>query len=542
MNVFTATEMHEADRRAAADYCLAGICLMEAAGVALAAATAEELGGTVRGKTVAVLCGKGNNGGDGFVAARHLLAAGADVRLFLLGAEPGDLSGDAAAHSAPLSTLGVPLTVFADVSEGAADLSALSDILPHAALVLDCVYGTGFRPPLPPLVARVAWLVAESGVPVVSCDMPSGVDADTGATGNTVPFRARRTVTLAGLKRGLLLYPGAEYAGRVTVAPIGFPRAVLDTLATATLTDGDWVRGKLRRRTQSRDANKGRFGTVLVIAGTWGMAGAATLSSVSALRAGAGLVHLALPQSVIDTAAVLAPELVLKPLPETAARSHGGSGALEQALALAERADVVALGPGIGADDETKSFARTFIRRLPAHTPLVVDADGLNALADGGADVIAHRSGTNTVLTPHPGEMARLLRLETGAVQEKRAEMVKQAARMYHATVLLKGARTLIATDGEPDRLYINRAGSVTLATAGSGDVLTGVVAALIANRENALSALDAARAGAYLHAVAGEVCEAKRGAVGTLATEIRDALPDARVWITEETGATPED
>ncbi len=538
MNVFTAGEMRECDRRAMENYGIPGICLMEASGVALTNACVEELGGELRGKTITILCGKGNNGGDGFVAARHLMARGAVTRLFLFGITDGDLLGDAAAHFLPLRKLlldqGVPMTTVADISRHDNKLFALAEALHLSSLVLDCVYGTGFRPPLPPVLLLASKIVRDSGVRVVSCDIPSGIDADTGADGDGVgsdigAFAAHRTVALAGLKRGLLFYPGATYAGGVSVAPIGIPAAVLDQSATATLTTREWVRTKLPPRAQSRDANKGRFGTVLVVAGSGGMAGAAVLAALSALRGGAGLVHLALPASVVDTAAILAPELVLHALPETLERSHGGDGGLEQVLTLARKADAVAVGPGMGGNPVTVSFVRTFIQQLPAQTPLVLDADGLNAVADAGSVLFIDRSSTNTVLTPHPGEAARLLGSDARIIQQDRAGATRDVARLYRATVLLKGTRTLIATEGNANHLYINRRGSVALATAGSGDVLTGLIAALLADRENTLSATDAARSGAFLHALAGEWCEKERGAVGVVATEIRDALPEAR-------------
>ena len=259
------------------------------------------------------------------------------------------------------------------------------------------------------------------------------------------------------------------------------------------------------------------------------MAGAATLASVSSLRGGAGLVHLAVPESLLNTAATLAPELVLHGLPETPDRAHGGDGAVEKALALAERADAVAIGPGIGTGDLTRAFVQLFLSRLPAGKMLVIDADGLNLLALLGSETLAHRTGENTVLTPHPGEAARLLETAPGTVQNNRTEAVQKLAQQYRATVLLKGARTVITTDAPGDRIFFNRRGSVVLGTAGSGDVLTGLIAALLADRVNRLTAPDAARAGAFLHALAGELWERKHGAVGAIAGNIRDALPQAR-------------
>ncbi|MBC8140468.1 MAG: NAD(P)H-hydrate dehydratase [Armatimonadetes bacterium] len=538
MNVFTAKEMRECDRRVAEEYGLPSVCLMEAAGIALADACAEELGGDVRGKTITVLCGKGSNGGDGFVAARHLLTRGAKVVVFLLGIEPHELTGDAATQYKSLPLMVLPFLSFSwqtvpNLSKEAALIANPYFAVQHIDLLVDCVYGTKFRPPLPPFVQMFAEAARDRGVPVISCDVPSGVNADTGEVGEGGAFQATRTVTLAGLKRGLLQYPGATYAGRVTVAPVGMPPDILDAAATATLTTMDWVREKLPPRTQSRDANKGRSGMVLVIAGSAGMAGAATLAGMSALRGGAGLVHLAVPESLLDTAAMLAPELVLHGLPETPGRAHGGDGAVDKILALAERADAVALGPGIGTGEETQRFVRAFLERLPADKKLVIDADGLSLLSLLGEQTLAHRAPESTVLTPHPGEAGKLLNADASSVQNDRANAAQSLAKRYRATVLLKGARTLIATDsshsGGKERLYFNRRGSVALGTAGSGDVLTGLTAALLADRENGLSATDAARIGAFLHAIAGEWCEQKRGAVGVISGDIREALPEAR-------------
>jgi NAD(P)H-hydrate epimerase len=257
------------------------------------------------------------------------------------------------------------------------------------------------------------------------------------------------------------------------------------------------------------------------------MAGAAVLSAVSALRAGAGLVYLAVPLSLMDSCAVLAPEVVLRPLPETPDRTHGGEGALEAALEMAKNCDSVAVGPGMTGNNVTQRFVQSFVQQV--ERPVVVDADGLNALAAVDPSALRARAAP-TVLTPHPGEAGRLFRKSAAEVQGDRVSTVTTGAGECGATVLLKGARTLIA---EPaGRLFFNRLGSPALATAGSGDVLTGVIATLLAQ---GLGAGDAARAGAYLHALAGEVCAREVGVVGTLATDVRDRLPRARQMLYDE-------
>ena len=530
MKVPSAEQMRAIDRRASEDFGIPSLALMQAAGEAFARGCVEELGGDAARKRIAMVCGRGNNGGDGFVAARHLANAGARVTVFLAG-RAEELKGDAAIFFRPIARLGIPVRELTGT-----DQSYMPDEIHPAEydLIGDALLGTGFRGEVEGDVANVigrinlAW---ESEVPVVSADVPSGVNADTGAV-NGPAVRATRTVTFAAPKMGLLLYPGAALAGRVTVADIGLPRALLENLAaSAEMTTQEWMRGVLPPREQTRDANKGTFGTVLVIAGAAGMVGAAALSAVSALRAGAGLVQLAVPESAQDLAASLAPEVITKGLPETDERTHGGPGALEAALELAERADAVALGPGMGRNPDTALFVKELARQLSR--PLVVDADGLNALSDA-PDALRERAEP-AVLTPHPGEMGRLLGKNTEAVQADRAGAARECAARFGAVALLKGARTLIAGPAAPGagRLGVNRPGSAALATAGSGDVLTGVIAALLGQ---GLDAYDAARAGAYLHALAGELAAREMGTAGVIAGDVRDRLPRARRTLYEET------
>ena len=517
----TAAEMRAIDRRATEEYGIPGVVLMEAAGAAFARAIVEESGGIVRGRSVAMVCGRGNNGGDGFVAARHLANAGALVTVFLLGS-PDGLKGDAATHFVPLRAMRIPL-----VSAGDGALEG-GDSLARFDLIGDALFGTGLKSGLDGAALRLIDAINDAQRPVVAADVPSGVNADTGALAGDTAIYATRTVTFALPKPGLLLYPGAEFVGRLTVADIGIPATLLrDDAIRAERVTLETIRRALPPRTQSRDANKGSHGTVLVIAGAAGMAGAASLTALSALRAGAGLVMLAVPESLLDTAAALAPEVVLKTLAETAERTHGGDGALEAALELAEKADSVAIGPGFSRNTDAMSFVQSFVRRTAC--PLVIDADGLSALAEGGPEITAARNAYPTVVTPHPGEAARLLGIETGAVQEDRIGAVNEIATRYRAVTLLKGARTLIAPSGG-GRLYLNRPGTPALGTAGSGDVLTGVLAALLPRRHELAATFSAA----YVHALAGEIAARELGAAGVIATDVRDRLPRARQMLYE--------
>ncbi|MBB6053761.1 NAD(P)H-hydrate dehydratase [Armatimonas rosea] len=493
MRIATAAELREADRQAIDDLGIPGACLMQSAGEALARACAGA-------QRIAFLCGKGNNGGDGFAAARLLAVAGKEITVLLTTSEE-EITGLAATHLAPLRASGVTVAPFSDAALAGHDL------------LVDCLLGTGTRGAPRGLVAEAIRAANASGIPLVACDLPSGVDADTGEVPGDA-IRARATVTLSALKPGLLLYPGAELVGELTLAPIGLP---ILTPPTQELTTIGWVRATLPKRQQGRDANKGAFGTVLVVAGARGMAGAAVLTATAALRAGAGLVYLAVPESLVATVAALSAEVVVRPLPETPDGTHGGEGALETLLPLVARADAIALGPGLTAG----AAVQDFVEALLTHTnlPLVIDADGLNCIAQRAA-LLSRLSGRERVLTPHPGELGRLLGLPTRAVQASRTEVVGRVAQNFGSVTLLKGARTLVASPA--GQLYYNREGSVSLATAGSGDVLTGVIAALLAQ---GLTAENAARCGAYWHALAGESLP-----VGSLAGEIRDALPAARL------------
>ena len=492
MRIVTAVQMREADRQAIEDLGVPAVCLMESAGAALAQACAGA-------QRVAFLCGKGNNGGDGFVAARHLAVAGKEITVLLAGYEK-EIRGAAATHFAPLRRCGVKIAPLKDATLSGYDL------------LVDCLLGTGATGAPRGIIAEAIVTANASQVPILACDIPSGVNADTGEVlGEAI--RAKATLTLGALKPGLLLYPGAEYAGKVTVARIGLPTFAPPAQELTTI---DWVRATLPKRTQGRDANKGAFGTVLVIAGSRGMAGAAVLTATAALRAGAGLVYLAVPESLVATVAALSAEIVIRPLPETPQGTHGGAGALAALLPLLERADAIALGPGMTAGQAVQDFIVALLQNTSL--PLVIDADGLNAIAQKAA-LLSSLTERERVLTPHPGELGRLLGMQTSAVQASRTEVVGRVAQNFGSVTLLKGARTLVASP--TGQLYYNREGSVSLATAGSGDVLTGVIAALLAG---GLSAESAARCGAYWHALAGETLP-----VGSLASEIRDALPLAR-------------
>jgi hydroxyethylthiazole kinase-like uncharacterized protein yjeF len=498
--------MRALDARAIRELGIPGPRLMDNAGTGAAALIARWLA-PIRGKALVVVCGKGNNGGDGFVVARRLKARGAAVRVLLVGRR-AEVRGDAAA------ALGRWRGRVEEVEEP----SGLARALGGADVVVDALLGTGVsgaaRGPVAAAIEAINRAGA-GGVPVVALDLPSGLDSDRGALlGPTV--KAWRTVTFAGLKRSLLLAPAAAQAGAVEIGDIGVPaEEACRGITTWRLEIAD-VRPSFPPR--DLDAHKGRFGHLLVVAGSLGKTGAAVLAGRAALRSGVGLCTIAAPASQQPIVAAQAPEYMTEALPETAAQSLSLK-AKDRLLELARRMDAVAIGPGLSLDPEAQELARVLIRELEG--PMVVDADALSALA-GQLDLLHHAAGPRA-LTPHPGEMARMLGTTIEAVQADRVEMARTFAREHGVALALKGAHTVI---GGPDgHVTINPTGNPGMAKGGSGDVLTGIVGALLA-REIAPTA--ALRAGCYLHGLAGDVAARERGEYAMLASDIIESLPAA--------------
>jgi len=350
----------------------------------------------------------------------------------------------------------------------------------------------------------------------VAVDIPSGVCGSTGRILG-VAVKAHKTVTFALPKVGLLLYPGAEYVGELITADIGMPSELIESVdAEAELLDASWIMGCFRPFPQ--DAHKGSFGRVFIIAGSVGMTGAAALSATAAVRGGAGLVTIGIPESLNDILEVKVTEAMTLPLPETPARSIGPA-ALDKALDFAKKCDAVVLGPGLSTHDGTKEFVKRFISECSV--PMVLDADGINTIAEC-PEILENAKGP-VVITPHPGEMARLLSASVPEIQADRIGAVKVAAKKFGCTAVLKGARTLIATsDG---KLMINPTGNAGMATGGSGDVLSGMIGAFLAR---GMKPHEAAAAGVYIHGLAGDLAAEEKGQICLAASDIIDFLPGA--------------
>jgi hydroxyethylthiazole kinase-like uncharacterized protein yjeF len=510
--VLTAEEMRRADRRTIEEIGLPGPVLMENAGAAVARVVDERF---PEARRVVVLCGRGNNGGDGFVVARRL---GARAEAFLLGARDA-VRGDARTHLLACERSGGRVTVV----EGEAAWAAVRARVEEADVVVDAVLGTGLRSAPTGLAADAVAAIArrfEAGVPVVAVDLPSGLPSDGGIPA-WAAAKATVTVTFAAPKRGHVLPPACHHVGELIVADIGISAESLAAACPSLflLEDADAAGAFPLRR---REAHKGDFGHVLVVAGSVGKTGAAVLAAGGALRAGAGLVTVATPEPCLAVVAAARPEAMTEPLP---ANVGGGinEAALPRLLDLAGERDAVVLGPGVGQDPGTRALVRAFVRACPV--PLVADADGLNALAAAGGDMSAlgtlRRDGS-VVLTPHPGEMARLVGRPTAEIQSDRLAAAVALARETGAIVVLKGERTLVA---EPSgRAAVAGTGNPGMATGGTGDVLAGVVGSLLARHGTLLSAT----AGAFVHGRAGDIAARERGEEGMTAGDVVEALPAA--------------
>ncbi|MBD3367118.1 MAG: NAD(P)H-hydrate dehydratase [Candidatus Eisenbacteria bacterium] len=508
MKLVTADTMRAIDERAIKGMGVPGIDLMERAGLGTARRL-ERVADLSEGDRVVVVCGKGNNGGDGFVIARDLLTNGMAVRVFLVGTAE-DVSGDARVNLDRLD----PDEVM-ELTEPE-HLPELVESLSSASAVVDALFGTGFSGAPRGLSGHVIERINAAGRPVVAVDVPSGLNATTGdAEGECV--RADWTCTMALPKRGFFLGEGPRVVGELFVVDIGMPDEAIEHVGVDdNVMLPDEAAALLPAR--SPDSHKGSFGRVVVVAGSAGYTGAAALAATSALRTGSGLVFVACPAGVNDILETKLTEAITRPMPATTDRTLS-QHALEPVRELLENANVAAVGPGLSTHPETVAVVRELVRQ--AVVPCVLDADALNAL---DVDLIGARTGSaELVLTPHPGEMARLLDTDVASVTSARRETALEAARRTRAVVVLKGSGTIVAEPG--GETWLNPTGGVGLASGGTGDVLTGVIASLIGQ---GLEPFEAAALGAYVHGLAGDIVETRMGSRGMLAGDVLDALPEA--------------
>jgi len=518
MKITTAAEMREIDRITTEKFGVPSLTLMENAGSSVARFVIARY---PRSHRFTIVCGKGNNGGDGFVVARKLGNEGKRVVVVLL-CEPTELKGDAAEMFKSMKLDPVVITSAEQLRSDALTIALSADV------IIDAILGTGFRPPVTGLYSEAIARINGARKPVVAVDIPSGANADSfapmlhaGEKGETAIIHASHVVTFTAPR------PAHVFAnltrGETMIAPIGSPEeAIRSDLKMESITPRDFAAFLGDR---DPDGHKGIYGHALVIGGSFGKCGAAAMAGLSVLRSGAGLSTIATPKSVLNTVAGFAPEIMTEPLAETQEGTIASSVVGERMDAVTKGMDVIAIGPGVSRNSETVEFVRAFVEKCS--TPLVIDADGLNAF-DGYAEKL-NGQARPLVLTPHPGEMARLTGLSTADVQKDRVGIARKFAADHHCILVLKGHRTLVAL---PDgTVWANTTGNPGMATGGSGDVLTGMVAGLMAQAHSIPGEDRWARAviaAVYLHGLAGDAARDKMGEASMIAGDIIEALPEA--------------
>jgi ADP-dependent NAD(P)H-hydrate dehydratase / NAD(P)H-hydrate epimerase len=521
MKIVSAAEMREIDRVTSERFGIASSALMENAGSAVARFILSDY---PQAERAGIVCGKGNNGGDGFVVARKLAEAGRAVRVLLL-CDLEDLRGDAAARFKEMLEVLRPRNVAPVIVRQATELdsSDVREIL-AADVIVDAILGTGFRPPVSALYAAAIGKMNAVSVPIVAVDIPSGADADAlkPPADRADQARADGIVTFTAPRPAHVF--AALTAGPTVIAPIGSPAgAIVSGLGLHLSTPADFAPLLAPR---ARQGNKGSYGHVVVVGGSRGKVGAAAMAGFAALKAGAGLSTVATPKSLLSTVSSFHPEVMTEPLPETEqgtislqARGPGFEALLEH--------KTLAVGPGISRNAETAEFVRTTVEHAGKSSTssvvnLVVDADALNAF-EGATDNLNGR-GRTVVITPHPGEMSRLTGMSIPEIQAHRLDVVRKFARQHELIVVLKGHRTLIAA---PDgTVWVNPTGNPGMATGGTGDILTGMVAGLIAQHPQ--HALEATALAVYLHGLAGDLAVASVGENSMVATDLLRFLPEA--------------
>lgn len=508
MKVVTPGQMREFDLYAIKTVGIPGVVLMENAAIKVADEIVKDYG-CVKDMKICVFAGKGNNGGDAFAVARHLYNNGAKVLVFVL-ADKKDISGDARINLEILENMGVSTEEVLDEDR----LSEIDESLEKTELVVDGIFGTGLKGRVEGYIAEVIKVINEKRVPVIAIDIPSGVNGETGEVCG-VCIRAYKTVTFGYPKLGHFLHPGCEFAGKLSVADISIPADVLEKFdIKSEVIDRDMVSERLPKRSQN--SNKGDYGRVLAITGSPGMTGAGCLAGAAALRTGTGLLYLGVPNSLSGIYDRNLIEGVTIPL-EDGNLGYLTKECVPKLMQTMEKMDAVVVGPGLSTEEGAKDVVFSVVENCPV--PLVIDADGLNAVA---SDIsILRRSRTQIIVTPHPGEMARLLGTTVSKVQSNRIETACDFSEKWGVITVLKGSRTIVAV---PDgRVFINATGNSGMATAGSGDVLAGIIAGLIGQ---GLTPADAAIAAVYIHGLCGDRVAEVKGEHGMIAGDLVGELP----------------
>ncbi len=510
MILVTAAEMQEMDRQAIEKHAIPGLELMETAGQGAARVLLAQFADQAE-DGVGIVCGKGNNGGDGFVIARELAAQGLEVAVYLL-AKTGAVKGDAATNLKRLAALNIPVIEVPDEDS----FSKIKPRLARSGLLVDAILGTGLTSNVRGFFKAAIDFINSTGIPVFAVDIPSGLNSDTGQPCGTT-IHAQCTATFALAKIGHYTYPGAECTGKLEIIDIGIPRTVVESVSPKQyLLTAERIRAYFQPR--AAETHKGKTGHLLVVAGSTGKTGAAAMTAVSAMRAGAGLVTLGVAESLNSVVAAQVLEAMTTPLPQIRLGILGDT-ALDEIQGLTAGKTCLAIGPGIGQALETRSLVEKVIRQI--EIPMVIDADGLNNIV--GQTGLLKKLKAPAVLTPHPGEMARLIETSPAAVQQNRLACARDLAVNFGVHVVLKGAATVIAHPN--GTAFVNSTGNPGMASGGMGDVLTGVLAGFITQ---GFSPEAAAHAAVYLHGAAADTLAKTIGPIGYLAGEVMNAIPGA--------------
>ncbi|MFZ3073223.1 MAG: NAD(P)H-hydrate dehydratase [Thermodesulfobacteriota bacterium] len=512
MILVNAETMKRLDRKAERSYGIKGIVLMENAGRAVSEAVKREASGASN-KRVSIVCGKGNNGGDGFVSARHLKNSGFDVTVFSFSSISG-INGDAGINARIWEKMG---GVTAVISKSSGVKNSVST-LKHSSVIVDAIFGIGLSKRIEGVYKEMIEAVNKVSKPVVAIDVPSGIDATSGKVLG-LAIKASRTVTMAFAKPGLFVYPARDFSGKVEVADIGMPKEILsEDSARFHLLDDSFVASVLRPR--KKNTHKGTYGHTLVIGGSIGKTGAPYMAALGAMRAGAGLATIALPKSLDRGMDEKTIEVMTCPLPETTGLMLGDISFSETVKAMKGKTSVV-IGPGLGGGDTFGYVRRVVEKCVELDMPLVIDADGLNALSEDVSVLKkASKKGGRIVITPHPGEVARLFGVKAKDVQFDRIGFAQRLFKETGCTVVLKGAGTIVASK---EKIFINPTGNPGMASAGTGDVLSGIIGAFLSQ---GIPDVLAACAAVYIHGLCGDEVAKKRGEIGMLATDILNELP----------------
>ncbi len=499
--------MRALDRAAIEEYRIPGIVLMENAAMSVVRSM-EARYGILRGRSVLILCGKGNNGGDGMAVARHLANRGVRVTVRLLGSAE-DVRGDAAVNLAICERMKIPFRFITRPGY----LPSLASLIGKVDLIVDALLGTGVVPPVRGMVKQVVRRINRSGKPVVSVDLPTGLSADTSELSGEV-VQADLTVTFGLPKISLVQYPSRSAAGEVEVADISLPSGLVEKAdIPVELLEGDLLRSLPSR---SPDFHKGQAGRALIVAGSAGMPGAAVMTTLAALRVGAGLVYGAVPNRIRGIFHRRIMEGIVVPLPESE-RDCLTPESLPMILDASEGKDAAAVGPGIGFDRKTGKMIRSLLQDL--RIPVVLDADGINLVAEDPS--ILKKSPAPLILTPHPGEMGRLTGTSREILRTRKVDLAREFAVTFRVILVLKGAGTVVADP--TGRVWINTSGNPGMATAGTGDVLTGMITGLLAQ---GLEPVEAAKVGVYLHGLCGDRAAGRCGERSLLARDLIREIP----------------